>query len=60
MGACVLSCSVVSSLSATPYAVACQAPPVYGISEQEYWSEYKNTFSRYNIEFCSPINYSNI
>ena len=32
-----VSCSVVSD-SATPWAVACQAPTSMGLSQQEYWS----------------------
>jgi len=36
-------------LFATPWTVACQAPQSMGFHRQECWSEYKNTFSRYNM-----------
>ena len=36
--ACMLSCSVLSQLFATPWTVAYQAPLSKGFSRQEYWS----------------------
>ena len=33
-----LSCSIMSNSSVTPWTVVCQAPPSIGFFRQEYWS----------------------